>query len=422
MANEYDIQQAQLVRRRGLLNALTQQAFQQPQGQMVSGHYVAPGLLSTLAGPLTALAAGYGQEKLDQQEKDVATARAQALAQSLSSLRQGQVGGASNADVTNQLLSSQFPELQKVGQAAALEGLKPETFSTPISIQGPTGQPMVAQFGNRGTARPITGAAPYEKPSYGDVQTVTNPDGSLGYVAIDKSTGLPKPIEGYNAYVKPPAQTNINNNIPSQEKARDVALGTSEGKMMDSARQGIISSQRTFNLATKLEDLNNQGVFSGPTSRPAVLFNQLAGGLGFTPPPELAKKIANTENYNLDIGKEITNMILNSSAGRGFTDTDREFTEKSFPGLLLTPEGRVQAIGKLKEFSVNGADENQKIIDSIQSGNFNKIDLTGGKMAKYRQGQQAQPTKQGVPQTGAVVQGYKFLGGDPSNPTSWSKQ
>lgn len=400
MANEYDTKAAQIKRRRGLYEALTQSAFQQPQGQMVSGHYVAPGVLDTIARPLLALAAGYGQEDLDKQEAENTSARNQGLIQALQSIQAGQAQG---KDFGSQALVSDFPELQQVGQKALLQSLlpgQPETFSQPTTVVGPDGRPMLAQFGNRGTQRPIEGVQPYQEPSYGNIKTVTNPDGSLGYVAFDKA-GNVKPIEGVEAYVRPPAQTNINNNIPTQETARDKALGQEEGKAINAARQTATIAQRNFNLADRLERLDTDGVLSGPTAKPALFVGQLATGLGIPVSDTLRKQLSSTENYNVAIGTELKDMILNSSAGRGFTDTDRDFVEKSFPNLLLTPEGRKQAISFLKESSVRALDEARATEQAIMSGTTSQVDLTSGKLDQYRQSRQPAPAQSG---------GIKFLG------------
>jgi hypothetical protein len=49
LPGEFQSQQADLQRKKMLADMLMAQGMQQPQGQMVSGHYVGPGLLGNLA-------------------------------------------------------------------------------------------------------------------------------------------------------------------------------------------------------------------------------------------------------------------------------------------------------------------------------------------------------------------------------------
>lgn len=63
-----------LERQRKLADLLTAQAFTQPQGQMISGHYVAPSWTQQLAPLASALAGGAISERADKKQEELATA------------------------------------------------------------------------------------------------------------------------------------------------------------------------------------------------------------------------------------------------------------------------------------------------------------------------------------------------------------
>lgn len=84
----FDIEQARIARQRAL--AQKQLETQQPQGQMVSGWYVAPNGASYLAAGLEKILGAYGTHRADQEEKDniaVSNANAVALAQKLADVK-----------------------------------------------------------------------------------------------------------------------------------------------------------------------------------------------------------------------------------------------------------------------------------------------------------------------------------------------
>ena len=57
-----------LQRQRNLANLLTGQAFNQPQGQMISGHYVAPSALQQALPMINAAIGGLSNANLDQKQ------------------------------------------------------------------------------------------------------------------------------------------------------------------------------------------------------------------------------------------------------------------------------------------------------------------------------------------------------------------
>jgi len=88
---EQMLQQQQILRQQKMAEMLMQQGMQQPQGQMISGHYVAPSIFQNLAGLANTYVGQKGIEKGEQAQLDLAKAiRAQettALADYMSQLQ-----------------------------------------------------------------------------------------------------------------------------------------------------------------------------------------------------------------------------------------------------------------------------------------------------------------------------------------------
>lgn len=367
MANQYDEKLRSLRSRRDLLQAMTERGMQPAKGQMVGQVYVGPSLLDTIAGPLMALAGQYGQERLNKEEDSLMRERNAGLVEAMSGLQ-----GKQGMDFTTSALSSDYPEIQDLGRmnfAASLkEQNRPVRYGKSLqTVSGPNGELVNVLVGDDGSIKQVENFTPYEKPQF------------VGGEAV-----LPSKVTIGQLYGREPQGTKVNINMPELESARDKKLGALEAEQIDAARQKRLAAQRTFNMAEQLEKLDRGGVLSGPTAKPAMFVGQLARGLGFSLPPETQQILTNSENYDQTIGTQLADMILNSSAGRGFTDTDREYVKNSFPSLMQSPEGRASAIKFLKDASIRGADEGKAIEEGIRSGKPLEVDPTGGRMDLYR--------------------------------------
>jgi len=69
---EQMLQQQQILRQQKMAEMLMQQGMQQPQGQMISGHYVAPSIFQNLAGLANTYVGQRGIEKAEQAQIDLA--------------------------------------------------------------------------------------------------------------------------------------------------------------------------------------------------------------------------------------------------------------------------------------------------------------------------------------------------------------
>lgn len=88
---EQMLQQQQILRQQKMAEMLMQQGMQQPQGQMVSGHYVRPSIFQNLAGLANVYMGQKGIEKGDQAQIDLANA-----------IRQGDIAATTDFMATKQ--------------------------------------------------------------------------------------------------------------------------------------------------------------------------------------------------------------------------------------------------------------------------------------------------------------------------------
>ena len=137
---EQMLQQQQILRQQKMAEMLMQQGMQQPQGQMVSGRYVAPSIFQNLAGLANTYVGQRGIEKAEQAQLDLAKAiRGQegvALADYMSQL-QGRPA------VPDKVTEMAGPYGQGVGQAGANVPMPTATVAGTPAIQG---NPMLANM------------------------------------------------------------------------------------------------------------------------------------------------------------------------------------------------------------------------------------------------------------------------------------
>ena len=137
---EQMLQQQQILRQQKMAEMLMQQGMQQPQGQMVSGHYVKPSIFQNLAGLANMYVGQRGIEKADQAQIDLAKAiRSQEGVALADYMSQSQDKPAVPAKVTEMA----GPYGQGVGQAGANVPMPTATIAGTPAVAG---NPMLANM------------------------------------------------------------------------------------------------------------------------------------------------------------------------------------------------------------------------------------------------------------------------------------
>ena len=193
---EQMLQQQQILRQQKMAEMLMQQGMQQPQGQMVSGRYVAPSIFQNLAGLANTYVGQKGIEKAEQAQIDLAKAiRGQegvALADYMGEL-QGKP--AVPAKVT-EMAGPYMGNIPK--PTATIEGT-PATAGNPMlanmnALQNPNSPAFLRQY----AIKKIT-----EGPNWAEVSQVNPKTGDTDTYVYDKNSADPKSTMRFVATSKP---------------------------------------------------------------------------------------------------------------------------------------------------------------------------------------------------------------------------
>ena len=156
-------------------------------------------------------------------------------------------------------------------------------------------------------------------------------------------------------------KVNVTNTINTGDNALMKKLGESTADLIDAARKGKQQAQQMLFTANRLEELNNKGVFSGPTANIATTLGAFAQTLGV---PVDQNKLGRSEEYNAILAQQVAKVLTaGSGVGRSMTDEDRKRFEQQFPQLVSTPQGRQQIIGMLR----NSAAQDMQYANQVEA-------------------------------------------------------
>lgn len=158
--DDIEARQRRLERRQAMADALMAQSMQAPQGQMVSGHYVAPSPFEYLAKAGQQFLGNRAQRNLDESQSGLDAERRQMMAQALqgylSNRQQDPYAAAAQG------AASDSPLVQRLALDELKELNKPETWKSGGTRRDPnTGELVEVLISNRGNERASGyGAAP----------------------------------------------------------------------------------------------------------------------------------------------------------------------------------------------------------------------------------------------------------------------
>jgi hypothetical protein len=383
--------QAALQRRRLVAQQLAQQAATPMQGQMVSGHYIAPGKLNVLAQLLSGLAAGKMEKDLDAKEQDLAGRRRAALEKGLAQymdLRNGTpdqpmgppteegkfgVQPGKKADpraAAIRAVTSSMPELRQLGMLD-LQGLvkqEQETFGQPVTERDPaTGKLVSVRYGNRGSRQLVQGAVPFEKPMAVGERVVdpANPgvplaDFSPKFGPLQELGRGPdgKPIigqteqrSGKNAY--PPQGTQVNVDTQGNKEAL-----SQQGAVLKEARLQAIAAKDTRSTAARvMQALDDPAVITGFAANAATGVSALAKKLGWDDKQAVGK----TQALAADLAK---NVLNNAAALKPLSDSDIKFLKDVTGGNIAVDRETLRQLAGIAYAASHNA-----LIDSYEQYN-----------------------------------------------------
>lgn len=231
---------------------------------------------------------------------------------------------------------------------------------------------------------------------------------------INKATGQYEQVPG--GFVRGEQKPSTVVNVGAGQGEQDKVISKAEGEIYNTIQKAGFNTRKqdaTLNRLEKLSDKAFDGVTAGAYRGAAKLAEAVGIDVEGLTETELFTALSN----DLVLGQtsQLTGVL---------TDRDMAFLENTVPQLSQTKEGRKQLIGIMKEVNKASREKAQLAKDfRKEKGYFDAAEFDeflAGREVKDRFAPQDGGT--GAPKVGTVMQGYKFLGGDPSNPSSWEKQ
>lgn len=159
------------------------------------------------------------------------------------------------------------------------------------------------------------------------------------------------------------------------------------------------------------------GIFSGASADVRLKIGKVAELLGV---PN-ADKIANTEAFGSAIGSRVLSLVKGLGAGTGISNADRDFAAAMAGGNIKLDEKSIRRILDIGEKAARTRiDQHNGLADRT----LKSTEALKGYSDVYRVEQPGQYQRVGAappPKAGDVVDGHRFLGGNPRDQRSWGR-
>jgi hypothetical protein len=300
-----------LQRQRQLANLLTGQAFNQPQGQMISGHYVRP---SALQQALPMINAGIGaltNANLDTKQTELAAALRGQKAEALNKFQTLMA----NPETRSQAM--QFAAGNQYLQPLVTDLMKPQNLAEGARLVMPN----------------LGGGAPIDLAVGGEKKT----EAMRGY-ELAKSQGFPGSFVEYETALKRAG-------APSVSVSMDKGLAAQVGPMMKESKEKTIGAVKEIDAANQvIGAIDSNKMFTGPLANQRLSVAQLGSTLGVGG-KDVTEKVNNTRAAIQGLA-EITLQGRQEMRGQGaITESEGKLAERAKSGdISLTP-------GELKQLA-----------------------------------------------------------------------
>ena len=193
--------------------------------------------------------------------------------------------------------------------------------------------------------------------------------------------------------------------------------GGSDKQIFDSVEE---SAKAARTAATGLSGLReaskalDAGIISGAGADARLGLQKVGALLGVSDPGT----IQNTETFRAAIAPQVAAMIKATVGTANISNSDREFAEKAAGGNINLDAGSIRRLVGIMDRAGSG----------IVKSHNERLDAIYPNDPKFKreralfgvQGPESNAAPQ-VPKLGALMDGFRFKGGDPSDPASWVK-
>lgn len=275
-------------RQQQIANLLTSQAFNQPQGQMVSGRYVAPSFFQMLAPVAGAFFGGRASEEADKKQTALAAALRERNAADIQKFSEAMSGVPADETTGRPAIAPDFKAAFNIAYNSYDPGLRAQAMEMIKSQKLGEGETLT-RF-NMGSGKYETLAAGATKMP----DTIKTASMMIGLGNKDPNTWT----EQERAAVS--RQVLINKQASAQNNTISVKLGggliENVKDIMKDAKNNVVTGFQNLDAANKIENALNSGqVFVGPGATAGQFLGQLSSAMNIAG-ANTEQKLANTRS------------------------------------------------------------------------------------------------------------------------------
>jgi hypothetical protein len=382
-------QQQQILRQQRMAEMLLQQGMQQPQGQMISGHYVAPSITQNLANLANVYMGQRGIEKADKAQIDLANRLRQQGVQESQDIISLMRGRQATPEVVPQGQTLRDDQgMLTMGSQRGVAGVAPDLEGAYAKAVGSTSPQALA-------LAPMLAKQLMREPNYKEVNIVNQKTGDTETYRYDANAADPTKtyqLLGINKPALSPADK-----IRFADEGININVGGANAPAVSNQPANLTGGQANPQSATQV----NSPVIKPINATKNDEFVKVFGYDPFVapPPPPSITSGKDLRNYKLDQAKPLTGTAADQVTGaKLYTDSlikYNDYVNSLTPSDLLNPSVRVKLTSLHSQAKLAGKEANklgvlnggdERILEEVLP-NYKDITVTKKNLNNLIQGQ-----------------------------------